>query len=361
MSKAKSAAHLSLRDRLIKNSSIDDITSLAESKIFNEKDKIRTSLPALNIASSGDILGGFSAGLTIFAGPSKHFKSMLGLQLVAAYLKKYDDAMCIFIDSEFGITPQYLKANKVDPERVIHAPVYHIEMAKFEIIRQLENVNRGDHVIIFMDSLGNCASKKELDDAIKESEKADMSRAKSIKSLFRMVTPYLSIKNIPMVVINHVYEEQGMFAKTIMSGGTGPYLSADDIFFISRAQEKEDTEVKGYRFTLTAEKSRYIKEKSKIPLYVYWDRGIDPFSGLFELGLESGAIVSPTKGFYEVVNLESGEVLTKKIRKDDITKEHYIGMLKSPLFNAFVKDKYQIPADNSDKQLSDDLDEVFGT
>ena len=59
-----------------------------------------------------------------------------------------------------------------------------------------------------------------------------MSRAKQVKSLFRMVTPHLSLKDIPMVVVNHTYKEIGMFPKDIVGGGTGSYYSADNIFII---------------------------------------------------------------------------------------------------------------------------------
>jgi hypothetical protein len=45
-----------------------------------------------------------------------------------------------------------------------------------------------------------------------------MTRAKQLKSLFRMVTPHLSLKDIPMAVVNHTYKEIGMFPKDIVGG-----------------------------------------------------------------------------------------------------------------------------------------------
>jgi hypothetical protein len=48
---------------------------------------------------------------------------------------------------------------------------------------------------------------------------ADMSRAKALKGLFRMATPYLTMKDIPMLAINHTYQEMGLFPKAIVSGG----------------------------------------------------------------------------------------------------------------------------------------------
>jgi hypothetical protein len=94
-----------LIDKLKKNSTIKDTAVLTESKFFTKKDMIVTSIPAINIALSGRIDGGLTPGLTMFAGPSKHFKTLFSLICAKAYLDKYPDAVLMFYDSEFG-TPQ---------------------------------------------------------------------------------------------------------------------------------------------------------------------------------------------------------------------------------------------------------------
>ena len=247
---------MSLLDKLRKASTLKSTQILSDSDFFVDREEISTRVPALNIALSGSVYGGYLPGLTIFAAESKHFKSNFSLIMVAAYLDKYKDAVCLFYDSEFGITPDYLKSMQVDPNRVIHTPVTNIEELKFDVVAQLENINRGDKVIIMIDSIGNLASKKELEDAKDQKSVADMSRAKSLKSLFRIITPYLASKDIPMVVVNHTYSEQGMFPKTIMGGGQGIMLAANTVFFISKSQDKDGTNLLGYNFTLIAEKSR---------------------------------------------------------------------------------------------------------
>jgi hypothetical protein len=62
-----------------------------------------------------------------------------------------------------------------------------MEEFKFEVMTQLQNISRGDHVIFIVDSLGNMASKKETDDAVEGKSVQDMSRAKQMKSIFRMI------------------------------------------------------------------------------------------------------------------------------------------------------------------------------
>lgn len=208
-----------LLDRLKKNSTVKLSSVMNDSKFFNEKGLTKTDLPILNLALSGSINGGLASGLTIVAAPSRHFKSNLSLFMVSAYMKKFPEAVCIFYDSEFGSPPDYLNSFEIDLDRVLHTPVATVEELRSDITVQLDGIERGDKVIIFLDSIGNLASKKETQDALDGKEKADMTRAKTIKSLFRIVTPQLTLKDIPMIVINHTIESFELFSKTVMTGG----------------------------------------------------------------------------------------------------------------------------------------------
>jgi len=174
--------------------------------------------------------------------------------MVGEYLRSNKDAVVLFYDSEFGSPQAYFETFGVDTSRVLHTPVTNIEELKFDISNQLENMDRKDKVIILIDSIGNLASKKEVEDAKDEKSVADMSRAKSLKSLFRMVTPHLSMKDIPLLAINHTYKEIGLYPKDIVGGGTGIYYSADWIWIIGRRQNKKGTEVTGYDFIIKEEK-----------------------------------------------------------------------------------------------------------
>lgn len=171
------------------------------------------------MAFSGKLNGGITSGLTLLAGPSKSFKTNCALVCVKAYLDKYEDAVCVLYDSEGGITPEYLAAQGIDPSRVAHIPIEHLEMLKFDMVKQLKELNRGDKVIFVIDSIGNTASLKELQDALDEKTVAEMQRAKVMKGLFRMVTPSLVNKDIPCIAICHTYSTMEMYSKQIISGG----------------------------------------------------------------------------------------------------------------------------------------------
>ena len=334
---------MSIMDKLKKNSKLNHTSVLSESKFFNEKDMVPTHVPMMNVALSGSIDGGLAPGLTILAGPSKHFKTSFALVMASAYLKQYPESVVLFYDSEFGSPQSYFEQYDIDPARVLHTPITNVEELKFDLVNQLEGLSRDDRVCIVVDSIGNLASKKELEDAINEKSVADMSRAKSLKGLFRMCTPYLAMKNIPMIAVNHTYKEIGLFPKDIVGGGTGLYYSADNIWIIGRQQEKKGTEIEGYHFIINVEKSRYVKEKSKIPITVTWDGGLLSHSGLLNVAIAGGYIKSPSTGWYSIVDRTSGELLPSKVRaKDTLHPEFWMQILQETDFKEFVKQKYSI-------------------
>ena len=329
-------------DKLKKNSKIQTTEVLAQSKFFNEKEMISTSVPMVNVALSGSVDGGLFPGLTVLAGPSKHFKTSFALLMASDYLKSKPNAAMLFYDSEFGSPQSYFDQYDIDLERVLHTPIKNVEELKFDLIAQLEQLDRNDEVIIVIDSIGNLASKKELEDAINEKSVADMSRAKALKSLFRMTTPYLVEKNIPMLAINHTYKEIGLFPKDIVGGGTGIYYSADNIWIIGRQQDKKGTEIQGYHFVINVEKSRYVKEKSKIPITVSWDSGVRTYSGLLDVALAGGYVTKPSNGWYAAVNMETGEIGGKVRYDQTLEKEFWDPIFNDTDFKEFVKKQYTI-------------------
>ena len=146
---------MSIMDKLKKNSKVKESEILAESKFFNEKDMVPTDVPMLNVALSGSTDGGLAPGLTVLAGPSKHFKTSFALIMAAAYMKKYPEAVMLFYDSEFGSPQAYFNQYGIDTSRVLHTPITNVEELKFDIIAQLEELDRDDKVIIVIDSVGN--------------------------------------------------------------------------------------------------------------------------------------------------------------------------------------------------------------
>lgn len=349
-------------ETLLKSSSVTGASLMSESKFFSEKNLVKTPLPILNIAFSGDVNGGYAPGITIISGESKTFKSALSLYCLKAYLDKYKDAIGILYDTEYGITPEYIKSFGIDTNRVIHIPVEHVEQLKFDFNKKLENIKLDDHVFFLVDSIGQISSKKEFDDAHDEKSVADMSRAKALRSLLRLVTIQLTKKDLPCIMVNHVYSEIGMFPKTVIPGGTAVTYSANTIFVITKSQEKNsDGDLDGWKFTINIHKSRYVKEKEKLPFRVLYDGGIQKYSGILDIALEGNFVQKPKVGWYSLVNMETGELGEKNFRAKDFDTDEIAGkLLGDTKFQTYIKDRYKLSIlkmDESDNFVSSDDNE----
>ena len=333
----------SIMDKLKKNSTIAHTEVLSESQFFGDTDVVPTDVPMINVALSGNTEGGITPGLTVLAGPSKHFKTSFALKIASSYLENKKDSVLLFYDSEFGSPQSYFEQFNIPMDRVLHTPTTNVEELKFDLIKQFEELDRDDNVIVVIDSIGNLASKKELEDALSEKSVADMSRAKALKGLFRMSTPYLKMKNIPLIAVNHTYKEIGLFPKDVVGGGTGIYYSADNIWIVGRQQDKSGTEIKGYHFIINIDKSRYVKEKSKIPISVSWEGGIQSYSGLLDVAVNGGYIIKPSNGWYIVVDKSTGESLGNKVReKDTLHAEFWSPICETTDFKDYIKHTYSI-------------------
>lgn len=345
---------LTLAERMMKTVRSPHAAMLNKSVLTNEKTVTTTRVLGMNIALSGELFGGFQSGVTQWAGPSKHFKTLFALIQVKAYLDQFPDAICILYDSEFGAPMSYFESLGIDPGRIIHVPVLTLEELRTEMVNTLQEVKRGDRVIVMIDSIGNLASKKETDDALSAKEAADLTRAKVAKSLFRIVTPHFALKDINLVVVNHTYQTLEIHSRQQVGGGTGSYYAADNIFVLGRQQDRpQGGEIRGYDFIINVEKSRYTKEKSKIPIYVSMTGGLDRYSGIADLAIEAGFLAPAKKGYYFKVDPVTGVQEEKQypISKIEEDREWMKQLTTSDVFQDYVRNKYQLA---SSKLLNDE-------
>lgn len=356
-----------LAKRILKNSTIAMSATMEDSKLF-DKTVTPTKIPIVNLALSGSYRGGMTSGLMQIAGKSKHFKSGFGLLLQKSFMDFHgEESAGLFYDSEFGTPKKYFRSYEMNLDDIIHSPLTDIEEFKFDIVKQLGEIKRGEKLFILLDSLGNLASKKEVEDAESGKSVADMTRAKSLASVGRMITPWLTIKDIPFVAINHVYKDQGsMHGKQIVSGGEKFYYAADDIWIIGREQEKDTKtkEIEGYWFTINIEKSRFVKEGSKFPLFVSFDSGIAKYSGMLDLAIEAKFVAVVSGSWYSKVDQKTGEIADKKYRAGDLltNDDFWADILANDKFHDFCSEKYiirdgKLVADDVDPKLEEIVDE----
>lgn len=329
-------------------------SKLKDSFIMNRtEDFFPTEIPMLDLALSGKINGGgVSSGVTVIAGESKRFKTLYALKMAEAFHKKHEDGIILFFDSEFGSTKEYFDKFEIDPERVVWIPVTTVEGLRHEVAKRLDILYQDidnkekNKVFVLVDSIGNLPSKKEEEDSIEGNDKQDMTRAKQTKSFFRVTTAKTCLLNIPMVVIAHTYKTQEMFSKDIVSGGTGPMYSANTVFIITRKQDKASSgEIQGYEFVINIDKSRYIKEKSKLPIKVHYDKGILRYSGLSDLAVDLGILekcrISRRSGF-RYVDKDAGDITEVEAKKIDSDGEFWNSIFEKTKFIELVEQKFGI-------------------
>lgn len=145
-----------------------------------------------------------------------------------------------------------------------------------------------------------------------------------------------------ITINNDDYDKQSYVLENgVISHNTGIYYSADNIWIIGRQQDKKGTDIVGYRFIINIEKSRYLKEKSKIPITVSWDGGIQAYSGLLEVALAGEYVVAAKKGWYSRVDRETGEVIGSGVRSSEtFKKEFWDPIFETTDFADFIKQQY---------------------
>lgn len=341
--KSKNKKTNNLLDMLMKNSSNKFISTVTDSKYFNktEEDVISTPIPMINVALNGRVDGGISGGITIIAGESRRYKTLFGIIMAAAFLEKYKDGVVLFYDSEIGSNLNYFETYGADTSRIVHIPTNTVEDLTHEITKQFDMLKKQDNtsnkVFILVDSLGQMASRKEVEDSLTGSEKADLTRAKKIKSLFRIITLDSVLLSVPTVIINHTYNTQEFISKTIISGGTGGMLAANAAWIIGKRQIKDGDEKAGNEFVIKLEKSRFCKEGSNIPISVYFDRGIAKYSGFSELAVEFGIVEEIKIGKNKGLKFGDIEILEKE---NDFNEDFWENIIANTELCSKIEEKY---------------------
>ncbi len=157
------------------------------------------------------------------------------------------------------------------------------------------------------------------------------------------------VYDITVKDVHHYALENG-----VVTHNTAVTYSANQIFVITKSQEKaSDGELQGWNFTLGVFKSRYVREKVRLPFTVHYEGGIQKYSGMMDIAIDLGAIVKPSQGWYSRVDLSTGEVEAKKWRAKDMgSDEFWVPILESDEFKKKVENFYVIG--NSSSIISDE-------
>jgi len=250
---------------------------------------IDTGCYIFNALVSGSIRGGIPANkITALAGESSTGKTFFVLSIVQSFLANNPKAGVIYFESESAITKKMIEDRGIDSSRMIIAPVTTVQEFREQSIKILDKLGEEDKcppMLFVLDSLGMLSTTKEIEDASAGKETRDMTRAQIVKSIFRILTLKLGKLKIPMIVTNHTYDVVGAYIPTKeMGGGSGLKYAASSIIYLGKKKDKDGKEVIGNIIKAETHKSRLSKEGKRVEVRLSFDRGLDPYYGLIELG-----------------------------------------------------------------------------
>lgn len=129
----------------------------------------------------------------------------------------------------------------------------------------------------------------------------------------------------------------------VVTHNTGILYSSSNAIIVQKSQIKGGSELVGFNFNLNVAKSRFAREKARIPMSVFFDGGVNKWSGLLEMALAAGFVAKPSNGWYQKVDQETGELIGNKVReKDTNCAEFWDSIINDPKFEAWVEKTFMI-------------------
>lgn len=279
---------------MIKHTGNKDADIVGEGTENDTKDFIDTGSYAFNALVSGSMYGGIPDNkILALAGESATGKTWFALSLVKSYLDKHKEGICLYFDTESAVNKEMIETRGIDSGRVAILPIATVEQFRNQAINLVEKYlespkNERKPIILVLDSLGMLSSNKELKDSVEGNDVIDMTRAKQIRAIFRVLTMKLGKAQIPLIMTNHTYDSMSTYSQKIMSGGQGLRFAASTVIYLSKRKEKVDDEVVGNIIHCSTYKSRFTKENQTIDVLLRYDTGLNKYYGLLELAEQFG-------------------------------------------------------------------------
>lgn len=302
---------------------------------FNDPtDWISTGNYALNYLISGDFHKGVPLGkVTVFAGESGAAKSMVCSGNVVKHAQE-QGIFVVLIDTENALDECWLKALGVDTSE---DKLLKLSMAMIDDVAKTISTFMADYkklpdddrpkVLFVIDSLGMLLTPTDVNQFESGEMKGDLGRkAKALRALVVNCVNMFGNYNVGLVTTNHSYASQDPYnPDPNISGGSGFVYASSIVVAMKKLKLKEDEEgnktkdVQGIRAGCKIMKTRYSKPFEDIEIRIPWDRGMDPYSGLFDM-IEKKGLVAREGNRYNYIDADG--VSHKYFRKEWLRNEN---------------------------------------
>ena len=282
---------------------------LSETSLSNVSQWFDSGCMVLNSILSGSLYKGVPAGrITGFSGPSMTGKTFIINKILANAQKA--GLMPVIFDTEIAVDEASTRGVGLDPENTKYVPVNTIGECRNQLLAFLDGIEKNGlqgKFIVSIDSLGNLASDKEVEDAEKGKMAMDMGlRAKSLKSMMRLLTYKAAKTNTTILFSNHTYDDPAAMYPSLVkhqSGGKGPVYLASVLVQLATRNEKQDdsndgdemlpeaNKYSGATLRALTVKNRFIPPFLQCEIYLNFKTGLDKYAGLKDMAVNHGVII----------------------------------------------------------------------
>jgi hypothetical protein len=226
------------------------------------------------------------------------------------------------------------------------------------VIAEEQKVNPEFKAVIMLDSLGGLITQKAITDTQEGTPKLDRGlRARLCNDMVKGWTILALTTRTPIIVLNHTYDDpaaQYVSKIKAQSGGKGvQYMSRLQLQCTKSFEknlEKEDAGTGHFKSTtlhIMCTKNNLVRPFFEAHIEVDYGKGINRYSGIFELAEKYGLITNPTQGWYGCPTVLGD----KKLRRTEVELPEVLDKLLPKLEELTSKDicygEGEIPADDA--------------
>ena len=259
------------------------------------REYVSTGNIALDWAVSGSFLGkGLPVGRVVeFFGNPSTGKSLLIMHILANTQKK--GGIAVLDDTEQAYDRCFAERIGVDVSELymLDSVIVEEHFKKVDkVVKSIRSLDKKVLVTVALDSLALLSTRHEREVGF---DKVDMFKAKLIRQGMRSLGAEFSKQNVLYVVANHVIANIGVLygPKTTTPGGSGiPFQSSVRVELnLGSVIVREKDKKVGVHVKAEVVKNKIAPPFKKVELDVYFDKGVDKLSGLFDVLVSEGVFI----------------------------------------------------------------------